>query len=81
MAQMLKENLRTQLGDQASILGPGPAPMYLVNGTYRVQILMKAPSGRRQEYSQAVVNARKQLFMDKKQECLLHTDINPFSFI
>lgn len=81
MAQALKDRLRSQLGDQASILGPGPAPMYLVNGTYRMQILMKAPAGTRKEYSQAVVGARKQLFMDKKQECLLHTDINPFSFI
>ena len=80
ISQALKDSLRAQLGDQASILGPGPAPMYLVNGTYRMQILMKAPNGKRQEFSQAVVNARRQLFRDKKQDCLLHTDINPFSF-
>lgn len=80
-SQELKDTLRARLGENASILGPGPAPMYLVNGVYRMQILMKAPNGTRQEFSAAVTEARKKLFTDKKQECLLHTDINPFSFV
>jgi len=81
VSRELKEALRALLGDEAVILGPGPAPMYLVSGVYRMQVLMKAPSGTRQAFSAAVTQARRRIFTDQKRGCLLHVDINPFSFI
>lgn len=77
----LVEELRRRLGPRAAVLGPSPAPMYLVNGVYRMQVLLKAPLGKRQEFSAAVSEIRRRQFLDKKEECLLHTDINPFIFI
>ena len=81
VSQELKAALRARLGEEQTILGPEPAPMYLVGGVYRMQVLMKAPNGTRQAFSAAVVSARQKLFVEQKRGCLLHVDINPFSFV
>lgn len=81
VSKELKEALERRLGREAVILGPSPAPRYLIGDTYRMQILMKAPKGMRQRFSAAVISARRSLFTQRRRGCLLHTDINPFSFL
>lgn len=80
---LVERKLRSLLAGQKKLflMGPNPAAMSKVNGFYRYQIIMKSPAGERRLYAAAVMEARRELFIERKTDAVLSVDINPFSFI
>jgi len=80
-AKNCAEWLRSQVPEGTLVLGPA-APMILKQGDmYRYQILIKTPSGTRNEISKIVRILKDKHDHIKNGAKLMTIDINPFSFI
>ena len=73
--------LRTRIPAGMAVLGPAQSPINSIAGKYRYQILIKSPSGHRNETSALILNLRKAFTGDKGGAELITTDINPGSFL
>jgi len=82
-AEVVDQKLRKQMGvgAESDIFKPQPAPMSKTGDIYRCHILIKAPLGKRREYTQMLMDIKREINMRKKKNFTISIDFNPYSFI
>ena len=82
-AKLAEMTLRKLMGsaDKENIFKPAPAPLYKMSGTFRYNMLIKCPKGKRNTYSRYLEIIKKEALKDKKKKYNISVDINPYSFM
>lgn len=67
-------------GEEGNLFEPQEAYMSKINSTYRYALLIKAPKGRRREYTNMLNIIRQEKTKEKNKAYTAVIDINPYSF-